>query len=147
MKIFYLLITILVYSSKSVQTDIALPDTISPEVYNIVLTVSSNLSNRRFSGSVVFTFKALESVDEIWLNSRGHSQLEATVFDALSNNIANATVTRESDDVVRFSLSSQLTANETYRMILSYNGNLLLTPDGLYRSSYFLNENGIERFM
>lgn len=147
MKIFYFLITILVYSSKSVQSDITLPDTISPEVYNIVLTVSSNLTIRRFSGSVVFTFKALESVNEIWLDSRGHSQLEATVFDASSNIVANTSVTRESDDVVRFALSSQLTANETYRMILSYNGNLLLNPDGFYRSSYFINENGIERFM
>lgn len=147
MKIFYLLITILIYTSISVQSDVPLPDTISPQMYNIVLSVSSNLATRRFTGSVLLTFKTLESVNEIWLNSRGHSQMAATVHDAMDNQVANTTVTRESDDVVRFSLTSQLTANETYQMLLSYTGNLLITPDGFFRSSYFLNENGIERFM
>lgn len=147
MKILYLLITILINTSISVRCDVALPETISPEMYNIVLTVSSNLATRRFTGTVLLRFKAFESVNEIWLNSRGHSQMEATVHDAMDRLVANTAVTRESDDVVKFTLSSQLTANETYQMLLSYTGNLLITPDGFFRSSYFLNENGIERFM
>lgn len=131
----------------SVQSDIALPDTISPQMYNIVLSVSSNLATRRFSGSTLLTFKALESASEIWLNSRGHSQIEAIVFDIFDNFVSSTVVTRESDDVVRFTLSSQLTANETYQMLLSYTGNLMINPDGFFRSSYFVVEGGIERFM
>jgi hypothetical protein len=147
MKIVSLLITLLIYSSESVQSEIALPDTISPQTYQVVLEVSSTLGIRRFSGSVLLRFRALEDVNEIWLNSRGHSQMEATVWTLTDELVANTTVTRESEDVVRFSLTSQLAANETYQMLLSYTGNLMLNPDGFFRSAYYVVEGGIERFM
>jgi Peptidase M1 N-terminal domain len=150
----FLLFVIIFSSSSSLissqNDDFVLPHTINPQEYSVVLSVTGNLLSRRFTGSLVLTFETLEvDVNEIWLNSRGHqvSQMEATVFDPLDNSITNATITRESDDVIKLALTTKLDANDTYQLLMTFSGNLMITPDGFFRSAYSVFENGVERFM
>lgn len=151
----FLLLLIIVFSSfsLSIQNDVStgtLPTTISPKIYNLALSLSNNLTSRRFTGTLLLTFITHEEVSEIWLNSRGHqvSQIEAVIFNERDELTANATaITRESNDVIKISLTSTLHANATYQMILTFGGNLMLTSEGFYRTAYSIIENGIERFM
>ena len=146
----YLFLFIFVtFLSLSTQNDVALPNTIIPKVYNLDLTLSSTLSSRSYTGSLLFTFYTLEEINEVWLNSRQHqvSQIEAPILDESYNIVANTTVTRESADIIRLSLSSNLSANHTYYMVMTFSGILMITSDGFFRSAYSVFENGTERFM
>lgn len=148
----FLLFIIIFLSSTSLissQSD-DLPRTINPQEYNIVLSVTGNLSSRRFTGSLVLTFETLDkNVTEIWLNSRGHqvSQMEATIFDPFDNFITNTSVTRESDDVIKLTLITNLDVTASYQLLITFSGNLMITPDGFFRSAYSIFENEVEQFM
>lgn len=135
--------------SLATQNDVALPNTIIPKVYNLELTLSTTLSSRSYTGSLLFTFYTLEDINEVFLHSRQHqvSQIEAPILDESYNITANTTVMRESADIIRFSLSSNLSANRTYYMVMTFSGNLMITSDGFFRSAYSVFENGTERFM
>jgi hypothetical protein len=149
--LFFVIIFSSSYSTISSQNDdFVLPHTINPQEYNVVLLVTGNLSTRRFTGSLVLTFKTLDvDVNEIWLNSRGHqvSQMEASVFDSFDNITTNASITRVNDDVIKLELTSKLDANDSYQLLMTFSGNLMITPDGFFRSAYSVFEDGVERFM
>lgn len=134
--------------SLSKQSDVALPSTIIPMVYNLVLRLSENLSSRSYTGENLFKFHVLEDINEIWLNSRQHQVSEALMFYENDTFIANTTITRESEDIVRFLMPSNLAANRTYQMLITFSGNLMITSDGFFRSAYSVfDESGTERFV
>lgn len=148
MQQFLLSIIFVTILSLSKQSDVALPSTIIPMVYNLVLRLSGNLSSRSYTGENLFRFHVLEDINEIWLNSRQHQVSEALMFYENDTFIANTTITRESEEIVRFLLPSNLAANRTYQMLITFSGNLMITSDGFFRSAYSVfDESGTERFV
>lgn len=140
---FFLLIFCFVSSLKA--ESFLLPNTTEPESYLLLITTTVPAANRRFTGIVMLTIKALENTNEIFLHSRQQTINSHSLFERIGSQsflLENVRVERENDDVIKITSEQELKADTYYELIMEYQGNLLLASEGFFRSDYVINDNG-----
>lgn len=143
LKIFLIFCFVNCIKSQRDDEDFLLPNATKPESYTIFITTNVPQASSRFTGVLGVQIKVLEDTKEIYLHSRGHTILDFKLYVLNSpSELSGISFKRVNPDVILFSSEDNLQAGQVYDLLLRYQGNLLLTSDGFFRSDYVVNESG-----
>jgi Peptidase M1 N-terminal domain len=143
--IFAIVCFVTVQSSEQINDDFILPNSTRPEAYILIMTTNVPAATRGFTGVLSLTLRVEEATNEIFLHSRQHRIADYMLFELKGGEyieLDNLLLTRESDDVIKITSQEELKVGSAYELQLGFQGNLLLTSDGFFRSSFVTNVNG-----
>lgn len=118
------------------QSDTELPMTSQPLEYLLIITTAVPGPARRFQGTLSLKTRVLQDTHEIFLHSKDHTINDLKVMFRGSDFAGSVSHTKENDDVIKITCENELKAGSIYELLIIYQGNLLLSSDGLFRSSY-----------
>ncbi|CRL04603.1 CLUMA_CG017671, isoform A [Clunio marinus] len=131
--VFIVILSLRVSSSKS--EEFLIPDSITPESYLLIITTNVPNAATRFSGVLSLKLLVVEDTNQIYLHSRGHTINSFDLFENF-NPISGLLFSRIDENVINFSSEVTLEAGHSYDLLLQYQGNLLLSSNGFFRSDY-----------
>lgn len=132
---FFILYFVKHYSAQSLGEDFLLPNTTEPVDYVVILTTNVPGAARRFTGAVGIKIKVLENTNEIFLHSRQHIISDVELLDESEDPI-EVSAERETVDTIKITSSEMLKEGSFYNLQIEFQGNLLLSSEGFFRSSY-----------
>lgn len=143
MKFLCFLVICFVHSidSQRVNDEFQLPNTTKPTEYVVIITTNVPEEAPIFSGVVMITIQVLENTNEIFLHSRKQTIDDVVLYFSRSE-MENVFLERENDEVIKITSEQELQAGSVYELQVGFQGDLLLSSDGFFRSSYVENVNG-----
>jgi Peptidase M1 N-terminal domain len=142
---FFTIVCFVTALNAQINDDFVLPNSTRPEEYFLIMTTNVPAASRRFTGFLGLTLRVEEATNEIFLHSRQRKFSRFTLYELQGGNaikVDNIQLIRESDDFIKITSPNELKVGSAYELQLEFEGNLLLTSDGFFSSSFVTKVNG-----
>lgn len=145
LRIHLILVLMSFVNSQDTGIDFILPNTTKPVSYDLLISTNVPAAAVAFSGISKTTLRVLEDTNEIFLHSRQHRITTFKLYEIVGTvgvKLNGVNYTRENANVIKFTSIETLKSGSLYELLLEFQGSLLRSADGFFRSDYVENVNG-----